>query len=376
MTSDCRTYKQFMADHQIPKGSELKPTHTRMPSKTYNVHGGSFHIPPEDIEEFYKKYEEYVFIEENKEFLTEKQTQDIFVVDFDFRYDLTQVTSRQHTQEHIDEMVLLYAKKLEEYYILSATEVYIYVMEKPNVNIISDNNITKDGIHLLMSISVDRNIQMEIREKMISFLPNTSWKDLLIINKNGWKDVLDEGITKGSTNWTLYGSRKPGHEAYKPTYVYSWTAEKVERYDINSEEYNNLGKFLSEVGLSVQTTKINHLELRKPNIIESGFAKQASLPPKKRKADENNNDQESSTATKVMRIEDPQIMEDYKKLEYFFTNGFDSAEFSHPDMCNIGYAIHSMFGIDHGLSLFCPLRKNIQKNWIGKMNIQKSSKNI
>ena len=134
-------------------------------------------------------------------------------------------------------------------------------MEKPNVNIISDNNITKDGIHLFISISVDRNIQMEIREKMISILPNSSWKDLPILNKNGWKDVLDEGITKGSTNWTLYGSRKPGHEAYQLTNMYFWTAGKVERYNINFEE--KTGTLLSEVGLSVQSTHIKHLELRR-----------------------------------------------------------------------------------------------------------------
>jgi hypothetical protein len=270
-----KTYKQFMANHEIQEGSNLQCTHTKMPSKTYNVYGKSYHIPIEDIEEFYKKYEQYVFIEKNKEFLTEKQTQDIFVVDFDFRYDSAQVTSRQHTQEHIDEMVQIYVKQLEEYYIPSATEVYIYVMEKPNVNIISDNNITKDGIHLFISISVDRNIQMEIREKMISILPNSSWKDLPILNKNGWKDVLDEGITKGSTNWTLYGSRKPGHEAYQLTNMYFWTAGKVERYNINFEE--KTGTLLSEVGLSVQSTHIKHLELRKPNNANNGCSDDGRL---------------------------------------------------------------------------------------------------
>ena len=35
-----------------------------------------------------------------------------------------------------------------------------------------------------------------------------------------WIDVLDEGITKGGTNWQLYGSKKPGNQPYKLSYVY------------------------------------------------------------------------------------------------------------------------------------------------------------
>jgi len=251
-----KTYKQFMADHEIKEGSKLQCTHTKMPSKTLNVFGKSYHIPTEDLKEFYKKYEEYVFVGKNEEFLTEKQTQDIFVVDFDFRYDET-ITSRQHTSDHLFDMIDLYMQLLEEYFIPITTDIIIFVMEKPNVNITSDKNgekITKDGIHMFISLSVDRNIQMEIREKMISKLPNTSWKDLPIINKNGWNDVLDEGITKGSCNWTLYGSRKPGHEAYKVTHIYRWSEGKVWEFD--NPNFDD-GKSLSEIGLSVQTPHVN-----------------------------------------------------------------------------------------------------------------------
>ena len=38
------------------------------------------------------------------------------------------------------------------------------------------------------------------------------WSDLPL--QNSWDEVLDEGITKGTTNWQLYGSRKPGNESY------------------------------------------------------------------------------------------------------------------------------------------------------------------
>ena len=34
------------------------------------------------------------------------------------------------------------------------------------------------------------------------------------------EEVLDETITKGTTNWQLYGSRKPGNDPYLLTYHY------------------------------------------------------------------------------------------------------------------------------------------------------------
>ena len=34
---------------------------------------------------------------------------------------------------------------------------------------------------------------------------------------NNYDEVLDCGITKGHTNWQLYGSQKPGYEKYKLT---------------------------------------------------------------------------------------------------------------------------------------------------------------
>ena len=37
---------------------------------------------------------------------------------------------------------------------------------------------------------------------------------------NSWDSVFDEGISKGTTNWQMYGSRKPGNQAYELTQYY------------------------------------------------------------------------------------------------------------------------------------------------------------
>jgi hypothetical protein len=56
-----------------------------------------------------------------------------------------------------------------------------------------------------------------------------SWEGLPVTNS--WEDVLDEGISIGHTNWQLFGSCKPNHEAYKLTQVYNIT------YDTDDQSF-------------------------------------------------------------------------------------------------------------------------------------------
>ena len=93
-----------------------------------------------------------VFEEGNKEYLTEKQLIEDgpLLVDVDLRYN-SDIKSRQHTKEHIIDLVYLYLAKLTDiYFIDDKTEIKCYVLEKPNVNILE--NKTKDGIHLIFGI--------------------------------------------------------------------------------------------------------------------------------------------------------------------------------------------------------------------------------
>ena len=134
-------------------------------------------------------------------------------VDFDFRYSHDTET-RQHTKEHIQDMVLLYLEEIKECFVFEEKKPFdIFIFEKPNVNRLADGSVTKDGIHMIIGIQVDNIIQTMLRDKIISKLPEI-W-DLPLINT--WDSVLDEGISKGTTNWQLFGSRKPGNEAYDLT---------------------------------------------------------------------------------------------------------------------------------------------------------------
>ena len=212
--SQYKDYNDFLSKHNAKNDKGGGFTHTRIGDKELNIFAGSYLIPDDELYTFYHLYYDYVFVKKKKEYLTEKQLESgsCMVVDFDFRYEYG-VDERQHTKEHIQDMVLLYLEELKQNFVFEEDKPFdIFIFEKPHVNRLEDKTITKDGIHMIISFQVDHVIQTMIREKMIEKLPEI-WGDLPLINN--WESVLDEGISKGKTNWQLFGSRKPGNEMYE-----------------------------------------------------------------------------------------------------------------------------------------------------------------
>jgi P4 family phage/plasmid primase-like protien len=214
-TSQFTDLNEFLAKHSAKNQKGLVSTHTRIPDASLNIYPGAFVIPKEELPLFHGLYYESIFVKKRKEYLTEKQTEHggTMAVDFDFRYNYD-VDTRQHTKEHIQDMILLYLEELKEYFTFEEEKPFnIFIFEKPNVNRLTDGSLTKDGIHMIIGCQVDYTMQMMIREKMLEKLPEI-W-DLPFINN--YESVLDDGISKGTTNWQLFGSRKPGNEAYELT---------------------------------------------------------------------------------------------------------------------------------------------------------------
>jgi len=222
-TSQYKDLAEFLAKHTTKATTSVasQPTHTRIPDKELNIYGGAYIIPKEELATFHQLYSNHIFTNKRREYLTEKQLENgagPMVVDFDFRYNHS-VEQRIHTQEHVLDMVLLYLEELKEHYtFLANTPFDVFIFEKPGVNRLSDGSLTKDGIHMLIGVQVDHTVQQMIRDKMLTKLPEV-WADLPLIND--WASVLDEGISKGVTNWQLFGSRKPGNDAYELTQHYN-----------------------------------------------------------------------------------------------------------------------------------------------------------
>lgn len=258
------TYEQFMKHHVSKPGEAY--THTRIGDKALNVYGGVYTIPPAILPVFWRKYYTHVFENGKQEFLTEKQNPErgIIAVDFDFRYD-TSITKRQHTKEHVLDMIQSYIQTLETLVEIPAdASIPIYIFEKSDVNEMDD--VTKDGIHMIIGANVDRPIHRMLRTRMLKELPEI-WTDIPITNS--WNDVLDEGVSRGHTNWQLYGSRKPGHKAYMLKYHFimmhdpddtdgAWMCQEEKTSKFNVKE--QLAK------LSIQTAAVGAPEQSKRGI--------------------------------------------------------------------------------------------------------------
>jgi P4 family phage/plasmid primase-like protien len=217
---------EFLAKHSAKNSPGINATHTRIPDKKLNIYGGSYVIPEEAEAEFYGLYYDHIFVNKNKEYLTEKQLENIgpLVVDFDFKYDYN-VDTRQHTKDHIIDMIVLYLDELKKLFVFTENAPFpVYIFEKPNVNRVEDKSLTKDGIHMIVGLKVDHTMQTILRNKVMELLPEI-W-DLPLTND--YSLVLDEGISKGAINWQLFGSRKPSNEAYELSHYFSITYDAAD----------------------------------------------------------------------------------------------------------------------------------------------------
>jgi P4 family phage/plasmid primase-like protien len=209
-------FASYLLSLYIKEGE--KCTHTRLKNADLGVKGGAYLITESELEEFYKKYYQHVFVEGKQEFLTEIQLPDAgpILVDFDFKYDVG-IDERQHTKDHVVDMVLLYMNVLKKILHMDAgTDIPVFIFEKETVN--CKTELTKDGIHMIIGIHMERKQQMYLRSMILSELPSV-WSDLPVTNS--WEDVIDNSITTGKTGWQLYNSRKPGCKCYLLKYHFA-----------------------------------------------------------------------------------------------------------------------------------------------------------
>ena len=202
--------QQFLKLHKAKSGENI--THTRIGDKK-KIYGGSYNIQNEDLQKFLNIYQRFVFEKNEMEYLTEKQIENgPILVDFDFRYDLS-ITKRQHDEETIISIIDLYSQKLKNILnIVEDKEFSIYIFEKPSINRLEKEKVVKDGIHMIIGISLPHNLQLILRDEVLKDIGGVC--DSLPLT-NTWDSVLDHGISAGYTNWQLYGSRKPGNQAYQ-----------------------------------------------------------------------------------------------------------------------------------------------------------------
>jgi len=193
-------------------------TNTRMGDKDIGLYPGKYNM--DNYEEFLDKYCDHI-TSGKFEFMTEKQIDEpVILVDLDFRYS-NDIETRQHDGEFMDEIVRGYKNILDEIS-LTKNDYCINVFERKDIYTARDE-YNKDGIHIIIELRASHAEQLLIRKMVMEKLVD-HFKKLPLIND--LEDVFDIGISKGSCNWMLYGSRKPGYEPYELTYQYSIEGEQ------------------------------------------------------------------------------------------------------------------------------------------------------
>ena len=260
----------FLAKHinvKSDKGTS-NITHTRIADKEANIYGGAYTIPKEELTIFHKLYYQHVFVNKRTEHLTEKQLENEcpILVDFDFRYHYD-VETRQHTDEDIDDMIALYLDELKQFFLFEESKPFdVFIFEKPDVNRLEDKSITKDGIHMVINIQMDHTMQQMLRDKILIELPNT-WQHLPLVNT--WDSIIDEGICKGTTNWQMYGSRKPRNQAYELKKHYSMKYDKSDgEFSMKEQKVSDFNLEKNYIRVSAQNDTCCKFEIN-PIIVDS-----------------------------------------------------------------------------------------------------------
>ena len=267
-----RNLEDFLRRHMYNKENpSQKITNTRIGNDKLKIFGGSYYIPDDEYDIFLELYVKNTFINKQAEHLTEKQLdKGAILCDLDFRFE-SSVTERIHTDNDIFVICDEYLEILKSIYHFDDTTSFpVFVFQKPNVNI-QPGKQTKDGLHIIIGIMANRQVQQYIRAKMIEQLPDII--DLPIVNT--WEDVFDECITSGRNNWQLVGSCKPENETYKLTHhmtvTYDTTDRQMKMFNEDVSSFN----MLKDIGLlSARHTK--HYDPFIRNEIISEIAKMGS----------------------------------------------------------------------------------------------------
>ena len=306
VSTQYRDLNEFLAKHSAKNQSTNNNnehtivSHTRIPGPEQNIFAGSYIIPPSELPVFYNLYVSHIFEQKKKEYLTEKQleTGGPMVVDMDFRYEHS-VNERQHTRNHVIDIIGSYLEVLKDHFVFEEFKPFsVYGFEKPKVNRLQDGSLTKDGIHLYFGLQADHIIQCMIRAKMLEQL-NLIMEELPLINT--LESILDEGISKGHTNWQLFGSRKPGNEAYELTHHYVITYVKEnDCFDINEKDVKLFNMKHDFCKLSVQYTENPRFEIH-PKVMDV-YQKQVEHKKTRVKT--------SSSKNKITRISDEKPNQD------------------------------------------------------------------
>ena len=253
---------KFLRKHKTIPEKEF--THTSIPGESngQTVFAGKYCIKDEDLDTFYKIYNNHVFKLGLPAHLTEKhKDQSPVLIDLDFRHKPTKDNERQYDDKFLNDFLKLYFNEMENLIgdVIEEKNKVAYILEKKNPIMQQSKNILKDGIHIIMpKIVTEPKVQYLLRYKC---LENPAFKELLdsINSTNPPDDVFDIAVIERN-NWQMYGSCKPGNIPYKVTKIISKKGDELVNEKV-SDDGSKYVKFLSirsyNKSYKIDTTEID-----------------------------------------------------------------------------------------------------------------------
>lgn len=254
--------KSFLGKCRVEKGTPFSHTTKSMGSIVDGWCSGSYYIPTEYIEQFMILYCNAV---KTKCKLTVTEKPGPFTplrVDFDFKSDLCEGTTRQYTLSTLKKIVKIYQdeiKKIVHPDAFTENMLWCVILEKPSPR--KEEGIVKDGFHLHFPYFICEDWVQDsyLRDRAIkSMIEEKVWAKLKI--KTPIEDIIDRVAGKV---WMLYGSMNYKNEHSKPYLYNNWSkVPQEDRYglvlDHNQEKISIKDIFATFMQNSTRKNKIKY----------------------------------------------------------------------------------------------------------------------
>jgi len=197
---------------KVTKANAEQITHKRIKDEANNIGGGTYIITGNDLATFYGLVYNEAVVAGNIWTLTERQSaEDRILIDLDFKH--AHGSPRKWDYDDANNILQEYMEQLKLMVDFKANEkVSAYIMARDAPNHLPDGSLTKDGIHIIINVKLKRKLQLELRKRVMEKGVEEGTEIKGVIDKleltNELKDVFDESITKGGTDWQIIGCRK------------------------------------------------------------------------------------------------------------------------------------------------------------------------
>jgi P4 family phage/plasmid primase-like protien len=293
---------EFLSLYRLKDEEKLttRITHTALPG--FGKPAGSYHIPADKMDDFFKLYTKDVLKGGQVFHLTEAHHPEVspILIDLDFRQkiDDNPELKKVYTQDDVKTYLKEYHNVLSQY--IDARELkeneIAFVMEKKKAYK-GKNDEIKDGIHIMYpNLCPSYKIHFLARNDMIQ---NENIIELFkkIKTTNDIRNVIDFSVIRNN-NWFLYGSCKPDSEPYIITHIYNMGSGECVEVDRNIYMKNALGTLKT---LSISYKK--HLTPIKVGIEESVKEKYDSIPHEDKDNSERLNSKKSTSTSKPINFD-------------------------------------------------------------------------